>query len=47
LAAKKGAGHLEEGTINKGDSLEVMQQQMLEQIVNAQIETLPNHQYNI
>jgi hypothetical protein len=38
---------LEEGTINKGDSLEVMQQQMLEQIVNAQIETLPNHQYNI
>jgi hypothetical protein len=24
-----------------------MQQQMLEQIVNAQIETLPNYQYNI
>jgi hypothetical protein len=28
----------------KGDSLEVIQQQMLEHIVNAQIETLPNHQ---
>jgi hypothetical protein len=36
---------LEEGIINKkGDSMEVMQQQMLEHIVNAQIETLPNHQ---
>jgi len=37
-------GHLEEGTIKKGDSLEVMQQQMLEHILNAQIETLHNHQ---
>jgi len=44
LAAKKRSGHLEEGTIKKGDSLEVMQQQMREHIVNAQIETLHNHQ---